>query len=39
MEKAKAEEMNREDLKEALTQLIADRNSKIETLFNENGLK
>jgi len=35
MEKAKAEEMNREDLKEALTQLIADRNSKIETLFND----
>ncbi len=35
MEKAKAEEMNREDLKEALTQLIADRNSNIETLFND----
>ena len=35
MEKAKAEEMNREDLKEALTQLIADRNSKIETLIND----
>ena len=35
MEKAKAEEMDREDLKEALTQLIADRNSKIEILFND----
>ena len=35
MEKAKTEEMGREDLKEALTQLIADRNSKIEALFNE----
>jgi len=35
MEKAKAEEMNREDIKEALEKLIADRNSKIEALFSD----
>ena len=35
MEKAKDEEMSREDIKEALEQLIADRNSKIEALFSD----
>ena len=35
MEKAKNEEMSREDIKEALEQLIGDRNSKIEALFSD----
>jgi hypothetical protein len=39
MEKAKAEEMSREDLKDALKQLIADRNSKIEALFSDKQIE
>ena len=35
MEKAKAEKMNREDIKKSLQELIADRNSKIEALFSD----
>ena len=39
IEKAKAEDMSREDLKDALKQLIADRNSKIEALFSERQIE
>ncbi len=39
IEKAKAEDMSREDLKDALKQLIADRNSKIEALFSEKQIE
>ena len=39
MDKAKAEEMGREDVHEALKQLIIDRNSKIEALFNDKQLE
>jgi hypothetical protein len=39
MEKARAEEMSREDLKDALKQLIADRNSKIEALFSDKQIE
>ena len=39
MDKAKAEEMGREDIHEALKQLIIDRNSKIEALFDDKQLE
>ena len=39
MDKAKAEEMGREDVHEALKQLIIDRNSKIEALFDDKQLE
>ena len=39
IEKAKAEDMSREDLKDSLKQLIADRNSKIEALFSEKQIE
>ena len=39
IEKAKAEDMSREDLKDALKQLIADRNSKIEALFSDKQIE
>ncbi len=39
IEKARAEDMSREDLQEALKQLIADRNSKIEALFSDKQIE
>ena len=39
IEKARADEMSREDLKDALSQLIADRNSKIEALFTDKQIE
>jgi hypothetical protein len=39
IEKARAEDMSREDLKDALKQLIADRNSKIEALFSDKQIE
>ena len=39
IEKAKDEDMSREDLKDALKQLIADRNSKIESLFSDKQIE
>ncbi len=39
IEKARAEEMSRDDLKDALSQLIADRNSKIEALFSDKQIE
>jgi len=39
IENAKAEDMSREDLKDALKQLIADRNSKIEALFSDKQIE
>jgi phage-related protein len=39
IEKARAEDMSREDLQEALKQLIADRNSKIGALFSDKQIE
>ena len=39
MDKAKAEEMGKEDLREAIKQLIIDRNSKIEALLSDKQLE
>ena len=39
MDKAKAEEMGKEDLHEAIKQLIIDRNSKIEALFSDKQIE
>lgn len=39
IEKARAEDMSREDLQDALKQLIADRNSKIEALFSDKQIE
>jgi len=39
MEKAKAEGTSKEDLQDALKQLIADRNSKIEALFSDKQIE
>jgi len=39
IEKARAEDMSREYLQEALKQLIADRNSKIEALFSDKQIE
>jgi hypothetical protein len=39
IEKARAEDMSREDLQEALKQLITDRNSKIEALFSDKQIE
>ena len=39
MEKAKAEKMGKEDLHEAIKQLIIDRNSKIEALFSDKQIE
>ena len=39
MDKAKAEEMGKEDLHEAVKQLMIDRNSKIEALFSDKQIE
>jgi cell division protein FtsN len=39
MDKAKAEEMGKEDLHEAIKQLIIDRNSKIEALLSDKQIE
>jgi len=39
IEKAKAEDMSREDLKVALEQLIADRNGKIKALYSDKQIE
>jgi hypothetical protein len=39
IEKARAEDMSREDLQEALKQLIVDRNSKIGALFSDKQIE